>query len=218
MFLTFRNDGWNCVTKGGNFFHDLNFCWRASFLSFLTSLGVFVLRSLRASPMTKPFLTPAGWQLFKCVHWNVSECLMCTYIKDSFFSNRVSLIDCCVRECSSQWKKFYYIPCSLQSREILLRLWSIWTFDWPRVGASQKNDSKGEVDPLPALPPYYLWVALKKKKNEYNLKIPFQCFISINSDTGPNLKTTFNLVTSSLLLMGHVSFPIPLGFQSQVED
>ena len=25
---------------------------------------------------------------------------MCTYIKDSFFSNRVSLIDCCVQECS----------------------------------------------------------------------------------------------------------------------
>ena len=54
--------------------------------------------------------------------------------------------------------------------------------------------------------------------HEYNLKIPFQCFISINSNTDPNLSNTFNLVTSSLLLMGQVSFPIPLGFQSQVED
>ena len=87
-----------------------------------------------------------------------------------------------------------------------------------------KNDSKGEVDPLPALPPYYLWVALKNKKkaifliHEYNLKIPFQCFISINNNTDPNLTTTFNFVTSSLPFMGQVSFPIPLGFQSQVED
>ena len=33
---------------------------------------------------------------------------------------------------------------------------SIWTFDGPRVGASQKNDSKGEVGA-------FLWVALFKK-------------------------------------------------------
>ena len=65
--------------------------------------------------------------------------------------------------------------------------------------------------------------ALKKKKkaplqtmflvHEYNHKIPFQCFISINCNTDTNFTTTFNFVTSSLLLMGHVSFPVPLAFQ-----
>ena len=63
----------------------------------------------------------------------------------------------------------------------------------------------------------YLWVALwgkkkkkKKKKaalqtmflvHECHHKIPFQCFISINSNTDTNFTTTFNFVTSSLLLM-----------------
>ena len=28
-----------------------------------------VLRSLRASPLLKPFLTPGGWQESKCVYW-----------------------------------------------------------------------------------------------------------------------------------------------------
>ena len=31
-----------------------------------------VLRSLRASPLMKPFLTPGGWQESKCVYWKVS--------------------------------------------------------------------------------------------------------------------------------------------------
>ena len=76
--------------------------------------------------------------------------------------------------------------------------------------------------------------ALKKKKkrkrkkkaallamflvHEYNHKTPFQCFISVNCNTDTNFTTTFHFVTSSLLLMGHVSFPIPLVFQSQVKD
>ena len=32
----------------------------------------FVVRSLKASPLIKPFLTPGGWQEEKCVYWNVS--------------------------------------------------------------------------------------------------------------------------------------------------
>ena len=32
----------------------------------------FVLRSLRVSPLTKPFLTPGGWHVVKNVYWNVS--------------------------------------------------------------------------------------------------------------------------------------------------
>ena len=32
-------------------------------------------RSLNASPLMKPFLTPGGWQLEKCVYRNVSEAL-----------------------------------------------------------------------------------------------------------------------------------------------
>ena len=31
-----------------------------------------VLRSLRASRLMKPFLTPGGWQELKCVYWKVS--------------------------------------------------------------------------------------------------------------------------------------------------
>ena len=31
-----------------------------------------VLRSLGASPLMKPFLTPGGWQDSKCVYWKVS--------------------------------------------------------------------------------------------------------------------------------------------------
>ena len=37
----------------------------------------FVLSSLRASPLTKPFLTPGGWQEVKCVYWKVSVGLKC---------------------------------------------------------------------------------------------------------------------------------------------
>ena len=48
----------------------------------------FVLRSLKASPLIKPFLTPGGWQEEKCVYWNVSVGLKCVRSSsfDSFFN------------------------------------------------------------------------------------------------------------------------------------
>ena len=106
-------------------------------------------------------------------------------------------------------------------------------FQLTEIWGESKNDSNREVDPLPALPPYTFGSRFEKKNNkqtkkaalqnmflvhEYNHKIPFQCFIEINSNTDPNFTTTFNFVTSSLLLMGNVSFPIRLGFQSQVKN
>ena len=87
-----------CVTKDKILLSSLNFCRRACFLfSNLMSESVaiirlsgyprsirfalkceilvlnscseeFVLRSLSASPLMKPFLTPKGWQLEKCVY------------------------------------------------------------------------------------------------------------------------------------------------------
>ena len=229
--------------KVGTFFCALNFClMRASFLSGITYLQEFVLRNMRASPLEKPFLTPARWQLFKCVRWNVSVGLKCLRTSRTLFSRIVLLYRLlCPRNklasrvisIGSLNEKFYYIPCSLQCREILL---------CDRLGLSTDRDL-GRVKkwfqergwPLACPSSVYLWVALWKKKqtnkqtkkaalrnmflvHEYNHKIPFQCFIAINSNTDPNLTTTFNFVTSSLLLMGHVSFPIPLGFQSQVKD
>ena len=121
-------------------------------------------------------------------------------------------------------EKFCYIPCSLQSRRIFL---------CDRLGLSTDRDLGQKMIPRERLTPCLpflsrpLGSALKKKKaalqamflvHEYNHKIPFQCFISINCNTDTNFTTTFNFVASSLLLMGHVSFPIPLGFQSQVKD
>ena len=44
-----------------------------------------VLRSLRASPLMKPFLTPGEWQESKCVYWKVSVGLKCV---------RTSRIEC----------------------------------------------------------------------------------------------------------------------------
>jgi len=41
-------------------------------------LEEFVLKSLKASPLTKPLLTPVGgWHEEKCVYWNVSVGLKC---------------------------------------------------------------------------------------------------------------------------------------------
>ena len=88
-------------------------------------------------------------------------------------------------------------------------------FQLTEIWGESKNDSKIEVDPLPALPPYTFGSRFgekkkKKKKNGWcadsvhctgHHKIPFQCFISINSNTDTNFTTTFNFVTSSLLLM-----------------
>ena len=36
-----------------------------------------VLRSLKASPLMKPFQTPGGWQEVNSVYWNVSVGLKC---------------------------------------------------------------------------------------------------------------------------------------------
>ena len=46
-----------------------------------------VLRSLKASSLIKPFLTPGGWQKVNCVNWKVSVGLKCirTSRMDSFF-------------------------------------------------------------------------------------------------------------------------------------
>ena len=47
-----------------------------------------VLRSLKASPLIKHFLTPGGWQEVKCLCWKVSVALkyVCTSRMDSFLS------------------------------------------------------------------------------------------------------------------------------------
>ena len=47
-----------------------------------------VLRSLKASPLIKPFLTPGGWQDVKCVYWKVSVGLKCVRTSriDSFLN------------------------------------------------------------------------------------------------------------------------------------
>ena len=41
------------------------------------SFEELVLRSLRASPLMRPFLRPGGWQDSKCVYWKVSVGLKC---------------------------------------------------------------------------------------------------------------------------------------------
>ena len=47
-----------------------------------------VLRSLKASPLIKPFLMPGGWQEVKCVYWKVSVGLKCMRMSrtDSFIN------------------------------------------------------------------------------------------------------------------------------------
>ena len=56
-----------------------------------------VLRSLRASPLMKPFLTPGGWQESKCVYWKVSVGLKCVrtsriecFLNDSLLYTHIS--------------------------------------------------------------------------------------------------------------------------------
>ena len=45
-----------------------------------------------ASPLMKPFLTPGGWQLEKCVYWNVSVGLKCVFMSNiDSFANRSPL-------------------------------------------------------------------------------------------------------------------------------
>ena len=51
-----------------------------------------ILRSLRASPLMKPFLTPEGWQESKGVYWKVSVGLKCVRTSRlEFFFNRSPL-------------------------------------------------------------------------------------------------------------------------------
>ena len=101
-----------CVTKGRIRLSSLHFFWRASFLSsyFISEriaenrvsgyhlfircalnceiialnsvFEEFVRRSLSASPFMKPFLTPGGWQLEKCVYWNVSVGSKCVFMSN----------------------------------------------------------------------------------------------------------------------------------------
>lgn len=109
-----------CVTKATVRLYSLHFCRRAWLLfSNLISEGVavirlsgyprsirlalkceilvlnpfseeFVRRSLIASPLMKPFLTPRGWQLEKCVYWNVSVGLKCVSRSNIDFSANCS--------------------------------------------------------------------------------------------------------------------------------
>ena len=60
----------------------------------------FVLRSLKTSPLIKPFLTPGGWQEEKCVYWNVSVGLKCVRTSriDSFLNLSPLYIYTCVKE------------------------------------------------------------------------------------------------------------------------
>ena len=55
---------------------------------FKCSFWRWVLRSLKASPLIKPLLTPGGWQEEKCVYWKVSVGLKCvrTSRMDSFLN------------------------------------------------------------------------------------------------------------------------------------
>ena len=62
------------------------------------TLEEFVLRSLRASPLTKPFLTPAGWPVVVCGLECFSRFVMCAHVENRFFLESLSLIDCCVEE------------------------------------------------------------------------------------------------------------------------
>ena len=51
------------------------------------------LRSLRASPLMKPFLAPGGWQELKCAYWKVSVGLIkvCAHIKNRVLLKRSPL-------------------------------------------------------------------------------------------------------------------------------
>ena len=50
----------------------------------------FILSSLKASPLIRPFLTPGGWQEEKCVYWNVSVGLK--FVRTSSFDSFLNLL------------------------------------------------------------------------------------------------------------------------------
>ena len=58
------------ITPVEEFFFEVFsvFCSKGSFEE-------FVLKSLKASPFTKPLFTPGGWHEVKCVYWKVSVSL-----------------------------------------------------------------------------------------------------------------------------------------------
>ena len=53
-----------------------------------------VLRSLEASSLIKPLLTPGGWQEEKCVYWKVSVCPfeVRSHVENGFFLKSFALI------------------------------------------------------------------------------------------------------------------------------
>ena len=51
----------------------------------------FILRSLRASPLTKPFFSPGGWHVGKNVYWNVSDCVI-IWRTDSLLNPALALV------------------------------------------------------------------------------------------------------------------------------
>ena len=55
----------------------LEACWKFLMSSSKVISEEFVLRSLKASPLMKPFVTPGGWHEEKFVYWNVSAGLKC---------------------------------------------------------------------------------------------------------------------------------------------
>ena len=89
-----------------------------------------------------------------------------------FFLEPLSLIDCCVQECSFFNSKLdsrvISNGSSLQSRGILLCDRHGLSTD--RDLGESKNDSKEEGDPLPALPPYSFRSHFEKKKTKNKTK------------------------------------------------
>ena len=56
-----------------------------------------VLRSLKALPLIKPFLTPGGWQEVKCVYWKVSVGLK--WVRTSRMDSFLNLLPyACIQE------------------------------------------------------------------------------------------------------------------------
>ena len=62
------------------------------------TLEEFVLGRLRASPLVRPFLTPAGSTAVVCVVKCFSRFVMCAHVENRFFLESLSLIDYCVQE------------------------------------------------------------------------------------------------------------------------
>ena len=117
-----------------------------------------------------------------------------------FFLESLSLIDCCVQECSFYFSYFnskldgrvISNGSSLQSRGVLLndrhipreRLTPCLLFLRIPLSRTLKKTNKTKQKRL-FCRLFSLYIRV------YSHKIPFQCFISINSNTDPNFTTTF---------------------------